>query len=240
MKYKIYLRGDLTAKFRISQARLAEMEKLKLIRPAGFTEDKEPVYSEEAFGQLAHIQKLQDLGYGLEEISKIVKKVGLPKTESGKSGQEKPDSYLTVGTLAEKIGVSPRTIKHWEDVGIIVPEMRSEGGFRLYPEIYVYLCNLVKDLQLFGYSLEEIKTVSDYFRDFLDINADPKIVSRKEVQEKLDSMAREIDALFDKMELFKKGIARWEDLLKKKKKEILQLKGKSPKKQENPEGKKNA
>jgi DNA-binding transcriptional MerR regulator len=240
MRQKIYMRDDLSAKFRLSHARLSELERLKLIRPTGLTEDQVPVFSEDTLRQIAHIQKLQDLGYELEEITKILKKVGLPKTEGGKSGKEKPDPYLTVGNLAEKIGVSPRTIKHWEDMGIIVPEMRTEGGFRLYPEIYVYLCNLIKDLQLFGYSLEEIKVVSDYFRDFLEISEHPETISRKEVHAKLDAMVQEIKALFDKMELFKKGIARWEDLLKKKKKEVLQLKNKGPKNPNHPEGKKNA
>ena len=240
MKQKLYMREDLAAKFKISQARLSEMEKLKLIRPAGLTEDKAPVYSDETVQQIAHIRKLEELGYELEEITQIVKKVGLPKIEAGKSDSSKPDQFFTVGTLAEKAGVSPRTIKHWEDIGIIGPEMRSEGGFRLYPQIYVYLCHLIKDLQLFGYSLEEIKVISDYFRDFLAVSAHPETLSKKETQGRLEVMLREIDILLEKMELMKKGIARWDELLKKKKKEILQLKGKIPKTPDHPEERKNA
>ena len=240
MKRNLYMRENLAAKFKISQARLAEMEKLKLIRPAGLTEDKAPVYSDETVLQIAHIRKLEELGYGLDEITRIVKKVGLPRTEAGESDSSKPDRYFTVGTLAEKAGVSPRTIKHWEDMGIIGPEMRSEGGFRLYPQIYVYLCHLIKDLQVFGYSLDEIKTISDYFRDFLAISAHPETLSRKETQGRLEVMLREIGILLEKMELMKKGIARWDDLLKRKKKEIVQLKAKIPKNQDHSEGKKNA
>lgn len=240
MKQALYMRESLAAKFKISRARLAEMEKLKLIRPAGLTEDKEPVYSDETVLQIAHILKLEALGYKMEEITRIVRKVGLPSNESGKSDPSKPDQYFTVGTLAEKAGVSPRTIKHWEDIGIIGPEMRSEGGFRLYPRIYVYLCHLIKDLQVFGYSLEQIKTISDFFRDFLAIQSRPESLSKKETQAGLDVMLGEIEALLEKMELMKKGITRWDDLLKKKKKEIVQLKNRIPKTQERPEGKKNA
>lgn len=46
---------------------------------------------------------------------------------------------------------------------------------------------------------------------------------------RLDSILEEIKVLFDKMALLKKGIERWEDLLKKKKKEILNLKNKNQK-----------
>ena len=58
------------------------------------------------------------------------------------------DQYITISSLAEQVGVSPRTIKHWEEKGIIESEMRSAGGFRLYSQIYVYMCKLVKDLQI--------------------------------------------------------------------------------------------
>jgi DNA-binding transcriptional MerR regulator len=229
MKQSLFLRDDLVARFRMSHARLAELEKLKLIRPVGLTEDKVPVYAEDTVAQIEHIRKLEDLGYGLEEITRIVRKVGLPKVQSGKAVQAKPDQYLTVGTLAEKVGVSPRTIKHWEDVGILVPEMRSEGGFRLYPGVYIQVCHLIKDLQLFGYSLEEIKAMSDLFRDFLEIEAKPETAARRDMQAKLDAMFREIDGLSAKMEQFKKGIERWNDLLKKKRKEIVGLKQKNVK-----------
>jgi len=240
MKQNLYMRENLAAKFKISQIRLAEMEKLKLIRPAGLTEDKEPVYSDETVLQIAHIRKLEELGYELQEITRIVRKVGLPKNETGASESSKPDQYFTVGTLAEKAGVSPRTIKHWEDVGIIGPEMRSEGGFRLYPQIYVYICHLIKDLQVFGYSLEEIKTISDYFRDFLTVSAQPETLSKKETQGRLENMLREVDILLEKMELMKKGIERWDDLLRKKKKEIVQLKKQIPKNHDHSERRKNA
>lgn len=229
MKSNIYLRDELAAKFSIPRARFTELERLKLIRPAGMTEDQSPVYTEEAVQQIAHIQKLQELGYGLDEITRIVRKVGLPKAEPGKTGKGKPDHYLTVGTLAEKAGLSPRTLKHWEEIGILTPEMRSEGGFRLYPDITVYLCHLIKDLQLFGYSLEEIKGFSDLFREFLDISDRPETASRRDVQERLDLMLGEIDSLSAKIQLFKKGIERWEDLIKKKRKEILQLRNRNSK-----------
>lgn len=223
MGKNIYIREEFLARANISETILAGWEKAKLVKPVGYTEDQIPFYTELTVEKVAHILKLQELGYSLEEIHKIIKKVGLPKPADGTSENAALDQYITVGSLAEGVGVSPRTIKHWEDKGIIEPDMRSEGGFRLYPKIYIFLCKLIKDLQLFGYTLEEIKVISDYFRDFLSIQRHLESNSSVEVSQKLNAMLNEIQLLFDKMNLLKEGIQRWEDLLKKKKREILNI-----------------
>jgi len=206
--------------------------KAKLVRPAGFAEDKTPLFTGEALDRIAHIRKLEDLGYGVEEIQKIIKKFGLPTGKNARKVPVKKDPYLTVGGLAERSGVSPRTIKHWEDKGVIEPDMRTEGGFRLYSESYVSLCQLIRDLQLFGYTLEEIKAVSDEVRDLLAIEADLDVFSKSVVDAKLGAMLGKIQDLYDRMKLLKEGIARWEDLLKKKKKDIRALRNKNQKRQE--------
>jgi DNA-binding transcriptional MerR regulator len=229
MKESVLFRDEFLEKTKISEQTLKEWEKLKLLQPVGFTDSQVPFYSQVTIERVAHIRQLLDLGYELKEIQIIIKQVGLPKTTENKNDHLKSSKYLTVGSLADRVGVSPRTIKHWENFGIIVPDMRSEGGFRLYSEIYVFLCKLIKDLQLFGYALDEIKEISDYFRDFLEMKANLELFGRDKAARKVDDMIRAIDALFLKMTQFKEGIARWEDLLKKKKKDILNLKAKNEK-----------
>jgi DNA-binding transcriptional MerR regulator len=150
--------------------------------------------------------------------------VGLPSSSRVKERPEKLREYLTVGDLAERVGVSARAIKHWEDKGIIEPDMRSEGGFRLYSEAYVYLCLLIRDLQLFGYSLDEIKSISDMFWDFLAIDQNLSAFSTAESMRKLERMTEHIKHFEDKMALYKTGMERWDNLLKKKKREIAGLK----------------
>ncbi|MBN2409153.1 MAG: MerR family transcriptional regulator, partial [Candidatus Aminicenantes bacterium] len=131
MNKNVFSRDEFIAKFNLEEAALREWEKGKLLKPVGFTDDRVPLYSDETAARVVHIQRLIDLGYESEEIQKILKKVGLPKAVENKKKPEDPDRYLTIGNLAERVGLSPRTIKHWEDKGIIEPDMRSEGGFRL-------------------------------------------------------------------------------------------------------------
>lgn len=223
MKANVFIKEELINKANVSEDLLDQLEKLKIMTPAGTTEDKVAFYTEGSIGQLAHIKKLMEVGYGIGEIEKIVKKVGLPKTADSDTRGNVSKKYLTVGGLADSVGVSTRTIKHWEEKGIIEADMRSDGGFRLYSEIYVYLCNLIQDLQLFGYSLEQIKNISDLFRLFLKIKEQMSEYSEEDIDNSLKNMLDEIDTLRSRMNLLKSGIERWEELVNKKSKEIIAL-----------------
>lgn len=227
MSKDILTRDDLLRKTGVREESLEEWLKTGLVRPAGFTDDRTPLFGAEAPDRIAHIRKLYDFGYGSEEIQKIFKKVGLPKDKAGKTTKLKKHLYLTVGDLAESSGVSPRTIKHWEEKGIIEPNMRTEGGFRLYSESYIFLCQLIRDLQLFGYSLGQIKALSGEVRSLMAFQADLEAFPKAEAEAKLTVMLGEIHSLFDKMKLIKKGVERWEGILKKKKKDIQELRSRN-------------
>jgi DNA-binding transcriptional MerR regulator len=216
-------REKLKARLEITEDMLRDWEQMKLLKPDGMTHDNLPMYSKHTVETGIHIKNLLDLGYGVTDVRRIIKKVGLPKLEIAQDKQARLREFLTVGDLAERVGVSPRAIKHWEDKGIVEPDMRSEGGFRLYSENYIYLCQLIRDLQLFGYSLEEIKDISDHFRDFLTIREHLQTYPKEGTEEKLNEMLRKIQIFFDKMELYKEGQQRWEELLRKKKREIMSL-----------------
>jgi len=229
MKKIVFEKESLVKQLAISEAALGEWERMKLLKPDGMTEDKHPFYSGHTFETGLYIKNLLDLGYGMCDVRRIIKKVGLPKRKEARDKKVHLREFLTVGDLADRVGVSPRAIKHWEDKGIIEPDMRSEGGFRLYSENYIYICQLIRDLQLFGYSLKEIKEISVHFRDFLSIKGRLQTFPVQETEKKLNEMLRKIQIFFDKMELYKEGLERWEELLKKKKREIVSLKAQNTK-----------
>ena len=62
-----------------------------------------------------------------------------------------------VGEIAERLGVSPRTIKYYEELGLIQPETRSQGGFRLYGKEEVQQLERILRLKSIGYSLAAIR-----------------------------------------------------------------------------------
>lgn len=64
---------------------------------------------------------------------------------------------IQIGEVAERIGLSLRTIRHYEEVGLAVPSARSEGGFRLYVEDDVERLRVIMQMKPLGFSLEEMR-----------------------------------------------------------------------------------
>lgn len=74
----------------------------------------------------------------------------------------KPEAYLQIGEVAERTGVTQRTLRFYEEKGLLRPPTRMEGGFRLYSEDDVRRLEQIRRLQsLLGFSLAEIKDMVD-------------------------------------------------------------------------------
>jgi DNA-binding transcriptional MerR regulator len=64
---------------------------------------------------------------------------------------------MHIGEVAERVDLSLRTIRYYEEVGLIAPSARTQGGFRLYTEADVARLQLVKDMKPLGFSLDEMR-----------------------------------------------------------------------------------
>lgn len=64
---------------------------------------------------------------------------------------------LQIGEVADRIGLSLRTIRYYEEVGLAVPSARSEGGFRLYTDDDVERLRVIMQMKPLGFSLEEMR-----------------------------------------------------------------------------------
>ena len=142
-------------RLRITPRELEEWVQHDLIAPLPGAAD---VFPESAIEEGELIRKFSSLGYTLPEIQKIKRSVGLPvKDEKGRYVSR--SDFLTIGELADRSGINVRTIKFWEEKGLVAPHRRTDGGFRLYKPGDVVLLSFIKDLQAFNYTLSEIGNI---------------------------------------------------------------------------------
>jgi len=104
---------------------------------------------------------------------------------------EKEKRYMQIGEAAERTGLTHRTLRFYEERGLLKPPSRMEGGFRLYSEDDIQRIELIKQLQkLLGFSLAEIKEMveAEEFRTQLRAG-----YREAETQERIQGLQRAIE-----------------------------------------------
>jgi DNA-binding transcriptional MerR regulator len=79
---------------------------------------------------------------------------------------------MRIGEVATRVGLSLRTIRHYHEVGLVVPSARSTGGFRLYTESDVARLSLIKSLKPLDFSLEQMRELLDTMTALEELSPD--------------------------------------------------------------------
>lgn len=77
--------------------------------------------------------------------------------DHGRCGRDVVGEHMQIGEVAERTGLSLRTIRYYEEVGLVVPSARSQGGFRLYTEPDVQRLGAIMRMKPLGFQLDEMR-----------------------------------------------------------------------------------
>lgn len=66
-------------------------------------------------------------------------------------------ALLHIGEVAERVQLSLRTVRYYEEAGLLTPAGRTGGGFRLYDNDATDRLLLIKKMKPLGFTLEEIR-----------------------------------------------------------------------------------
>lgn len=67
------------------------------------------------------------------------------------------EKMLQIGEVGERVGLSLRSVRFYEESGLLEPAARTEGGFRLYTETQVNRLLLIKRMKPLGFSVEQMR-----------------------------------------------------------------------------------
>ncbi|MCP3423260.1 MerR family transcriptional regulator [Nocardioides pinisoli] len=68
-------------------------------------------------------------------------------------------AVMHIGEVAARTELSLRSLRHWEEVGLLTPSGRTDGGFRLYTESDVDKILVIRRMKPLGFSIDEMKAV---------------------------------------------------------------------------------
>lgn len=69
------------------------------------------------------------------------------------------DGFMHIGEVAARTDLSLRSLRHWEEVGLLRPSARTDGGFRLYTEGDVERILVIRRMKPLGFTLDQMKAV---------------------------------------------------------------------------------
>lgn len=104
---------------------------------------------------------------------------------------------MHIGEVADRTGLSHRTLRHYDEVGLVVPSGRSGGGFRLYTEADVQRLLLVRRMKPLGYTLEQMRDLLDTVRELQlgrDDRARARVVALEaDVRARRDTLLQQVE-----------------------------------------------
>jgi DNA-binding transcriptional MerR regulator len=116
-------------------------------------------------------------------------------------------NVLTIDTVSRQLGITPRTLRYYEEVGLISPTLRSTGGHRLYDQNTIdRVRQILRMKDYLGISLQEIQEVMEAEESLKEIrrtfheNTESADVQRVLVKEYIDVLHNLIEKMNSKIE----------------------------------------
>lgn len=97
---------------------------------------------------------------------------------------------VKISTTAELTGLPVKTIRYYEEIGLVVPA-RSANGYRTYDTLQVHRLAFLQRARSLGFSIEECRLLLSLYDDKHRASSDVKQLA----QEKVDEIDRKIEEL---------------------------------------------
>lgn len=98
---------------------------------------------------------------------------------------------MNIGEAASRSGLPAKTIRYYEDIGLVMPSGRRANGYRDYDEQDLHLLTFVQRSRSLGFTVEECRELLDLYRDRSRASADVKAIASKRIAD----IRRKIDEL---------------------------------------------
>lgn len=101
---------------------------------------------------------------------------------------------LTIHTVSKQTGISVRTLRYYEEIGLLLPTTRTDGAHRIYGENELKTLQQIVFLKALGFKLKEIQTLLHNVWDW-EASLDHQLAFLVEEQRKLQHMENAIHGL---------------------------------------------
>ena len=85
---------------------------------------------------------------------------------------------MNIGEVAERSGIPPKTIRYYEDIGLVQPQ-RSGNGYRAFRETDLHKLAFLGRARALGFSIEDCRTLLSLYEDESRESAQVKAIAEE-------------------------------------------------------------
>jgi len=92
-------------------------------------------------------------------------------------------TFMTIGEAASRSGMPPKTIRFYEQIGLIGPAARLANRYRAYSENDVHTLRFIQRTRSLGFPLEDVRTLLSLYRDRRRASREVKRLAVRQIAE---------------------------------------------------------
>ena len=100
---------------------------------------------------------------------------------------------MNIGEAAQASGLPPKTIRYYEEIGLVRPE-RRDNNYRAYSETALHNLRFLQRARALGFSIEDCRQLLSLYADKRRASADVRRVAEEHIDE-IDGKIAELKAM---------------------------------------------
>ena len=105
---------------------------------------------------------------------------------------------MSIGAVAVKSGLPAKTIRYYEDIGLLTPP-RRENGYRTYREQELHKLKFLHRARSLGFTIEQCRQLLSLYEDETRASSDVKALARQHLKE-VDAKILELQGMKSTLE----------------------------------------
>ncbi len=89
---------------------------------------------------------------------------------------------MNIGQAAARSGVPSKTIRYYEDIGLVAPAARSDNGYRAYGETDLHVLRFVQRARSLGFGVKECRQLLDLYQNPHRTSAEVKALAEQRIE----------------------------------------------------------
>ena len=102
---------------------------------------------------------------------------------------------MNIGDVSQHTGLPPKTIRYYEDIGLVVPG-RSDNGYRQFREQDLHKLTFLGRARALGFTIEDCRTLMALYEDETRASSDVKRVAKSHLA-KIEAKIADLQAMRD-------------------------------------------